>query len=109
MVARVLLAGLAFAHLFSPLGLPQAKAQESIVDTYPYVVLCSVGDRTYLGYLDRVLDNGDAVYIAPSGPAGTFEKGGVLKMPTEAASSSCDGKTLDELVSEGQAFMLMGN
>ena len=44
-----------------------SEVQEQTAEIYPFVIVCSVGQRTCYAYPDRVLEDGTSFYIAPDG------------------------------------------
>ena len=59
-----------------------------------------------VGYLYRVTENGDAMYLSPTGKLGaTINAKGVVVMPANRpAGADCYGKTLDELRTNGRVM-----
>ncbi len=79
-----------------------AAEQDSV---YPYVIVCEFNGVRHFAYLDRVESDGGAVYVTPSGKTGIVPKDGALSRVGNVAGN-CEGKTLKELVANGQAFFI---
>jgi hypothetical protein len=86
-------------------------ATTSVAQTVPNVpiaVICYAQQEKEwrVGYLYRVIENGDAMYLSPTGKLGTtINAKGVVVAPTNRpAALDCYGKTLDELRSIGRVM-----
>jgi hypothetical protein len=82
------------------------------VPNLPIAVFCYAKQEKgwRVGYLHRVTENGDAMYLSPTGKLGaTINAKGVVATPTNRpAGLDCYGKTLDELRSNGRVIELQG-
>jgi hypothetical protein len=94
-------------------GMLLAVATETVAQTFPsnlpMVIMCyAQQDQSWrIGYLYRVRQNGDAIYLAADGKLGaTVNAKGVVVTPTNLRPDTldCYGKTLDELRSKGRAI-----
>ncbi len=72
---------------------------------YPHVIMCELKGVRHFAYLDRVDADGRAIYITPSGKAGAVPKDGTVGRVGNVAGS-CAGKTLQDLVTDGQALFI---
>ncbi len=79
-----------------------AAEQDSI---YPHVIVCELKGVRHFAYLDRVEADGRAIYITPSGKAGAVPKDGTVGRVGNVAGS-CAGKTLQDLITDGQAHFI---
>jgi hypothetical protein len=80
------------------------------VPNLPIAVFCYAQQEKEwrVGYLYRVMENGDAMYLSANGKLGaTINAKGVVAMPTNRpVGLDCYGKTLDELRSNGRVIEL---
>jgi len=80
------------------------------VPNLPIAVFCYAQQEKEwrVGYLYRVTENGDAMYLSANGKLGaTINAKGVVAMPTNRpVGLDCYGKTLDELRSNGRVIEL---
>jgi len=80
------------------------------VPNLPIAVFCYAQQEKEwrVGYLYRVMENGDAMYLSANGKLGaTINAKGVVVMPTNRpVGLDCYGKTLDELRSNGRVIEL---
>jgi hypothetical protein len=78
------------------------------VPNVPIAVICYAQQEKEwrVGYLYRVTDSGDAMYLSPTGKLGaTINAKGVVVVPTNRpAGLDCYGKTLEELRSSGRVM-----
>lgn len=83
------------------LGTSSAAIAEEPADIgqLPHALICSNGGVTVVGYLTRVNGDGVSVYMTLSGITVTVSPEGKV---AERSSSSCSGKSLDELRDLGQ-------
>lgn len=88
--------------LISDLAIVQASEQDT---AYPHTIVCEVKGLRYFLYLDHIAADGRAVYQTPSGKATALIEGGVVSR-VAAIPGSCAGKTVEELVANGQAHFL---
>ena len=72
---------------------------------YPHMIVCEVKGIRLFAYLDRIEADGRAFYLTPSGKGGSVTKDGVITRPG-AIKGSCSGKTLKELIANGQAHFM---
>jgi hypothetical protein len=81
---------------------------QTVPPNLPAAVICyAQADQSWrVGYLYRVNQNGDAIYIAPDGKLSvTVNAKGVILAPTNRpAGLDCYGKTLDELRPNGRVM-----
>jgi len=88
------------------------EALAQTVPNLPIAVFCyAQKDKEWrVGYLYRVTENGDAMYLSATGKLGaTINAKGVVVMPTNRpAGLDCYGKTLDELRSSGRIIEFQG-
>jgi hypothetical protein len=92
-------------------GVLLTHATAAIAQTVPNVpmaVICYAPQQKEwrVGYLHRVTENGDAMYLSPTGKLGaTINAKGMVVAPTDRpAGVDCYGKTLDELRSSGRVM-----
>lgn len=97
--------------LAAMLGALLTYATATVAQTIPNVpiaVFCYAQQEKEwrVGYLYRVTENGDAMYLSANGKLGaTINAKGVVQMPTNRpAGLDCYGKTLDELRSSGRVM-----
>jgi hypothetical protein len=85
-----------------------AQTLQTFPPNLPMAVACYVQqDQSWrVGYLHRVLANGDAIYITADGKLSvTLNAKGTVAMPTNRpATLDCFGKTLDELRANGRVM-----
>ena len=78
------------------------------VPNVPIAVICySQQQKEWrVAYLHRVTENGDAMYLSPTGKLGaTINSKGVVVVPTDRPTGlDCYGKTLDELRSNSRVM-----
>ena len=90
------------------LALATATAAQTLPPNLPMAVTCYVQQTQswHVGYLHKVLANGDAIYMGPDGRlSSTVNAKGVVVMPTNRpATIDCYGKTLDELRANGRVM-----
>ncbi len=79
-----------------------AAEQDSV---YPHVIVCEFKGVRHFAYLDRVEADGRAIYMTPSGKAGVVPRDGTVSRVGNFAGS-CAGKTLQELLANGQALFI---
>ena len=75
------------------------------VDTVPHLVICELKGTQYFLWLDRVMADGSAAYMTPSGTFLQLSKEGVM-IREAAVKGNCAGKTMQELIDNGQARFL---
>lgn len=90
------------ASVAAVLLLPAMAAAE-MVSGYPDAVVCTVGDYRVVGYIHRVNADGSAVYMTLGGQFAEVSTDGILRRD---GATDCDGKTLEQLAADGQAFDL---
>jgi hypothetical protein len=80
------------------------------IPNVPMAVICySPQQKEWrTAYLYRVTENGDAMYLSPTGKLGaTINAKGVVVVPADRPTGlDCYGKTLDELRSSGRVMEL---
>ena len=78
------------------------------VPNVPMAVICYAQQQKEwrAAYLYRVTENGDAMYLSPTGKLGaTINAKGIVVVPTDRPTGlDCYGKTLDELRSSGRVM-----
>lgn len=83
-----------------------ARSAEVKYTDFPFLIYCEVGDVHHAFYLSKIGPDGVAVYISQAGQAGTITLTGKPQQIGGDTAGSCEGKTLEELRSVGQAFYL---
>ncbi|MEM7021992.1 MAG: hypothetical protein AAF637_05285 [Pseudomonadota bacterium] len=75
-------------------------------NSHPHVLVCEIKGTRHFAYLTRIDADGQAVYMTQSGQAAIVPDGGAVTREG-AISGSCSGKTLEELVADGQAYFIL--
>lgn len=75
-------------------------ARAEIFKDYPVVIVCRVLDMSFAVYIDRVKDDGSAIYK-------TLDQNGLATVTPDhvlhrAGAKDCDGKTFEQLRQDGQ-------
>jgi hypothetical protein len=70
--------------------------------SYPQVIICEVRGAQHFGYLNVINADGSAVYMSLDRLAVTVSPDGMVTGLTAEVRGNCAGKTLDELVANGQ-------
>ncbi len=90
------------------LGLPglRAQAEQPIFRDFPYIIFCEYKQITSAYYFSQLQPDGRAIYMTQEQQVGVITLNGVAERIDGERPGSCQGKTLDELRTEGQAFDL---
>ena len=80
-----------------------APSVAEIIEEYPDVMVCRVGEHRVVAYLHLVHDDGSAVYMTVGRASATVTPDGVFQ---REGAADCDGKTLDQMEQDGQANRL---
>ena len=98
---RILMVAACAAGLWGMGGFAPVKSAEREA-AYPHLIICEIKGTWYFAWLDRIKNDGTAVYMTPSGNFAKVPKDGVVGRQG-AAEGNCAGKTLEELIASGQA------
>jgi len=105
-VGRIIFGVLTLLQL-AAIPISEARAVDASVGDFPFLVTCDIAGVRHAFYLSRISKDGVAVYATLAGQAGTITLTGTPKrVGTGGTSTSCAGKTLDQLHSDGQAYDL---
>lgn len=88
------------------LAVSYAVAQTSDGKKIPHMIECEVKGIRYFVYLERITAEGEILYITPDRRGAVKVVNGVLERAGEGVASSCKGKTLDEMISDGKGFFM---
>jgi hypothetical protein len=83
------------------LGFFATPALAEMIDGYPDAIVCQFTDFRSIGYLHRVNDDGSALYMTLGQEIAQVSADGVFH---REGAKDCDGKTLEQLEDDGQAF-----
>ncbi len=79
----------------------RGPTKAGVFEGFPDMIVCDFPGDKIVAYIDRVLDDGGAVYKAPSGQFATVDPDGILHREN---LPDCDGKSLTQLGEEGKTF-----
>ena len=77
-----------------------APGWAGMIEDYPDAIVCKIDKRRIVLYIDRVLDDGRAIYKVIGGQFVEVDADGVLHR--ENAPGDCIGKTIEQLRREGK-------
>lgn len=75
----------------------------------PIVLLCTLGDKTLVGYLSEIRKDGSTLYVTAAGQIATVDSSGLVSRGSSGVAGSCSGRTIDQLRESGQALDWPGN
>lgn len=78
-----------------------APTKAGVFEGFPDMILCDFQSGKIVVYIDRVLDDGGAIYKVLSGQGVTVDSDGVLHREN---LPDCDGKSLTQLREEGKTL-----
>ncbi len=78
-----------------------APTKAGIFEGFPDMIVCKMRGGQIVVYIDRVLDDGGALYKVLSGQSVSVDSDGVLHREN---LPDCDGKSLEQLREEGKTF-----
>ena len=105
-VGRLIFAVLTLLQL-AAISMSAARAVDVSFTDFPFLITCEAAGIHHAFYLVRIGQDGVAIYATLAGQAGTITLDGTPKrVGGSGITSSCSGKTLEQLRSAGQAFYL---
>ena len=70
----------------------------------PHMIMCQIKGAWVVAYLDRVNADGSASYLSVNRRRAAKISMDSVMQGTDMAATSCRGKTLKQLIADGQAF-----